>query len=84
MTLRLEGHQVLPLVQTPFDERNGIVSPDGRWLAYEANDTGTFEIYVRPLPDITRGRWQVSTTGGTQPLWARGGRSCSISRRTVR
>jgi serine/threonine-protein kinase len=63
-------NQVLPLVQTPFDEDNGTVSPDGRWLAYEANDSGTFEVYVRPFPDVTLGRWQVSTSGGTQPLWA--------------
>jgi serine/threonine-protein kinase len=75
MGLRLDGsHQVSPLVQTRFDERNGIVSPDGRWLAYEANETGTFEIYVRPFPNVTRGHWQVSTSGGTQPLWARSGR----------
>jgi len=74
MALRLDGtHQILPLVQTPFDERNGIVSPDGRWLAYEANDSGAFE-NVRPYPDVTRERWPVSTNGGTQPLWARGGR----------
>jgi serine/threonine-protein kinase len=72
MALPLDApRQVLPLVQTPFDERNGIVSPDGRWLAYEANDTGAFEIYVRPFPDVSRERWQVSTSGGTQPLWAR-------------
>ena len=75
MVLALDGpHQVLPLVQTPFDERNGIVSPDGRWLAYEANDTGRFEIYIRPFPDTTRGHWLASTNGGTQPLWARNGR----------
>ena len=49
------------------------MSPDGRWLSYEANDTGTFEIYVRPFPDVNAGHWQVSTTGGTQPLWAPGG-----------
>ena len=49
------------------------VSPDGRWLAYEANDSGRFEIYVRPFPDVTGGRWQVSTGGGTRPLWARNG-----------
>jgi serine/threonine-protein kinase len=67
-------HQVLPLVQTPFNERNGIVSPDGRWLAYEADDSGSFEIYVRPFPDVNRGHWQVSTSGGTQPLWGRSGR----------
>jgi Tol biopolymer transport system component len=74
MALRLEGaHQVVPLVQTPFDERNGAVSSNGRWLAYEANDTGAFEVYVRPFPDVSSGRWQVSTSGGVQPLWAPGG-----------
>jgi serine/threonine-protein kinase len=65
--------QAAPLVQTPSEERNGEVSPDGRWLAYEANDSGRFEIYVRPFPEVTRGRWQVSTGGGTRPLWARSG-----------
>jgi eukaryotic-like serine/threonine-protein kinase len=65
---------VTPLVQTPFSERNGEVSPDGRWLAYDANDSGGFEIYVRPFPDVTKGVSQVSTDGGTRPLWARNGR----------
>ena len=72
MQLRLDGtHAVTPLVQTPFNERNGEVSPDGRWLAYEANDSGRFNIYVRPFPDVSSGHWQVSTDGGTRPLWAR-------------
>ena len=72
MQLRLDGtHAVTPLVQTPFSERNGEVSPDGRWLAYEANDSGRFNIYVRPFPDVSSGHWQVSTDGGTRPLWAR-------------
>jgi serine/threonine-protein kinase len=70
MALRLGGpHQVLPLVQTRFNERNGMVSPDGRWLAYEADDSGAFEIHVRPYPDVNRGHWQISTSGGTQPVW---------------
>ena len=52
MEIELDGtRRVTPLVQSPFNERNGIVSPDGRWLAYEANDSGRFEIYVRPFPD---------------------------------
>jgi serine/threonine-protein kinase len=67
-------HTVTPLVHTPAAERNGIVSPDGRWLAYDANDSGSFEIYVRPYPDVTSGRWQVSTAGGERPLWSRDGR----------
>ena len=67
------SRRVTPLVQSPFDERNGSVSPDGRWLAYEANDSGRVEVYVRPFPDVNSGRWTVSTNGGTRPIWARSG-----------
>jgi serine/threonine-protein kinase len=67
------GHTVTPLVQSPSAERNGIVSPDGRWLAYEANYRGQFDIYVRPYPNVNDGSWQVSSGGGTQPLWSRNG-----------
>jgi serine/threonine-protein kinase len=75
MQVDLDGtNRVLPVVQTPFTERNASVSPDGRWLVYEANDSGRFEIYVRPFPDVNSGRWQVSSGGGTRPLWARDGR----------
>jgi serine/threonine-protein kinase len=66
-------HQVTGLVQSPFNETNGIVSPDGRWLAYDAGDSGKNEIYVRPYPDVNTGRWQISTGGGTRPLWSRNG-----------
>jgi serine/threonine-protein kinase len=64
---------VTPLVQSSFAERNGIISPDGRWLAYEANDSGRFEISVRPFPEVNTGHWQVSEAGGTRPVWARSG-----------
>ena len=75
LQLALDGtRRVTPLLQTKFDERNGIVSPDGRWLAYESNSSGTFEIYVRPFPNVGGGQWQVSTAGGRQPLWARSGK----------
>jgi Tol biopolymer transport system component len=66
-------HRVRPLVQSPFSERNGVVSSDGRWLAYEALESGRAEIYVRPYPDTTTGRWQVSSAGGTRPLWSQDG-----------
>ena len=66
--------RVEPLLETRFEERNGTVSPDGRWLTYESNSTGRFEIYVRPFPNVGGGQWQVSSTGGIQPLWARSGR----------
>ena len=59
------------LRQTPFIERNAEISPDGRWLAYESNESGQYEIYVRPFPNVNSGRSQPSTTGGTQPLWAK-------------
>jgi serine/threonine-protein kinase len=75
MALRVGGgHEVVPLVRTPFSERNGTVSPDGRWLAYEADDSGPFQIYVRPFPEVGNGHWQVSPSGGTQPLWSRNGK----------
>jgi serine/threonine-protein kinase len=74
MTLELDGtRRVAPLLQSRFAERNGTISPDGHWLAYEANDSGRFEIYVRPYPDVNRGLSLVSTNGGTQPIWARSG-----------
>jgi serine/threonine-protein kinase len=65
---------VTPLLATPFEEANGEVSPDGRWLAYESDESGQLEVFVRPFPDIDSGRWQVSTAGGSQPVWARNGR----------
>ena len=72
---RQHAPRVRPLIQTPFIERNGVVSPDGRWLAYESdNDSGRLEIYVRPFPDVKAGLWQISTDGGRRPLWAPGGR----------
>jgi len=75
LQLALDGtRRVTPLLQTRFDERNGIVSPDRRWLAYESNSSGSVEIYVRPFPNVGGGQWEVSTTGGTRPLWARSGK----------
>ncbi|MGH9256171.1 MAG: protein kinase domain-containing protein [Vicinamibacterales bacterium] len=65
--------RIQPLVQTQFNERNAEVSPDGRWLAYESNESGQFQIYVRPFPAVNGGRWQISTDGGTRPLWLRSG-----------
>jgi serine/threonine-protein kinase len=62
------------LMQTTFDERNGEVSPDGRWLAYQSNESGQFQIFVRPFPAVDTGRWQLSSAGGQQPEWARNGR----------
>jgi Tol biopolymer transport system component len=62
------------LVKTPFAEQNPHISPDGRWLAYQSDESGRIEVYVRPFPDVNHGRWQVSTQGGSRPLWGRDGR----------
>ena len=50
------------------------ISPDGRWMAYASDESGRFEIYVRPYPEVKGGKWQVSTSGGNWPLWPRDGR----------
>ena len=65
--------QSVRLFQTPFNEVNAEVSPDGRWLAFESDESGQREVHVRPFPDVGGGRWQVSTGGGSRPLWARNG-----------
>jgi eukaryotic-like serine/threonine-protein kinase len=62
-----------PVVQTSFDEIEGQFSPDGRWLAYASNESGHYEIYVRPFSDAG-GKWQISTAGGTQPRWRADGK----------
>ena len=75
MRLPLSGdRKAVPLMQTKFVERNGVVSPDGHWLAYESDSTGRLEVYVRPFPNATAGLSQVSTAGGTRPLWAQNGK----------
>jgi hypothetical protein len=61
-------------VAAEWDEKALALSPDGKWLAYEFNESGTDEVYVRPFPDTEAGKWQVSTNGGTAPVWAHSGR----------
>jgi len=64
-----------PLVaSTRFDERAPTLSPDGKWIAYQSDESGRDEIYVRPFPATDSGRWQVTTNGGEEPLWGRSGR----------
>jgi len=72
MALLLDGtKRVQLLIQTPAYERNGIVSPDSRWLAYESDTSGQFEVYVQPWPDVNASQpRRVSAAGGMKPLWA--------------
>jgi eukaryotic-like serine/threonine-protein kinase len=73
--LALDGtREITNLLQTSFSEMSAEVSPDGRWLAYQSNESGRPEVYVRPFPDVNAGRWQISNEGGTRPMWAHNGR----------
>jgi Tol biopolymer transport system component len=71
--LPMDGErQPRPFLQTPASEVDASFSPDGRWLAYASNESGRYEIYVQPFPS-SGGKWQISTEGGREPLWARNG-----------
>jgi Tol biopolymer transport system component len=63
-------------LRTPFNERDAAFSQDGRWIAYSSNESGRFEVYVRPFPGRASsgsGKWQISTGGGRSPIWSRNG-----------
>jgi hypothetical protein len=58
-------------LQTPAIERSAALSPDGHWLAYASNESGTYQIYVRAFPD-KGGKWQISNSGAMYPpMWSR-------------
>ena len=66
--------KVVPFAPTvEFNELRASFSPDGRWLAYQSDESGRPEIYVQPFPGPGR-KWQVSTDGGVFPIWAPDGR----------
>jgi len=66
------NHEAKPFLKTPFNEREGKISPDGRWIAYASDESGSDEVYVQALGGAG-GKWQISTEGGFAPLWARSG-----------
>jgi Tol biopolymer transport system component len=61
------------ILQTPANEYNARISPDGRWIAYESDESGRYEVYVTSFPRPGR-RWLVSVNGGKEPVWGRDGR----------
>ena len=72
--LSLEGERkARPFLQTPANEAGGVFSPDGRWIVYNSDESGQLEVYVQPFPG-PGGKWQVSTEGGDEAVWARTGR----------
>ncbi len=69
--LSMEGeHTSQPLFQSQFNERNAMISPDGHWIAYVSNESGRLQVYVRPFPNVEEGKWQISSDGGQDPVWA--------------
>ena len=71
--LRLDGDRMrTPLLSTKFNEMGATLSPDGRWLAYDSDESGRYEVYVSSYPDLAD-RVQLSTAGGVLPRWAASG-----------
>jgi hypothetical protein len=77
------GSEPWPFLQTAFNELHGRFSPDGRFVAYQSNESGRHEIYIRPFAppktpggaaDPGGGKWQVSVAGGQVPVWRADGR----------
>jgi len=72
--LSIDGdRKPFPVVQTNFDERDAQFSPDGKWVAYQSNESGRFEIYIQPLT-ASSAKVQVSTNGGAQVRWRHDGK----------
>jgi Tol biopolymer transport system component len=80
-TLGVAG-KPFPVAQSKFDEREGQFSPDGRFVAYQSDESGRFEIYVQDFP-VAANRMLVSNNGGTQVRWRRDGSDCFTWRRMV-
>ena len=73
--LTVEGDRTVEmLLETEFEEEMPALSPDGRWIAYQSNESGRSEIYVQPFPNVDDGKWQVSTNIGFDPVWSPDGR----------
>ena len=62
-----------PLVQTAGTDGFAVVSPSGRWVAYQSDDSGRMEVYVSPFPDVGGNKRLVSIGGGLSPVWAQSG-----------
>jgi len=80
MILPLMGEQkAYSLLNAPYANSGGQVSPDGRWIAFVSGQSGRNEVCVSSFPEV-RGTWSVSTTGGRTPRWQRDGRTLFYAR----
>jgi len=64
------SHALEPLLKGEGNEFSVRISPNGKWIAYVSDESGQFEVYVCPFPDVNTGKWQVSTSGGESPIWS--------------
>jgi Tol biopolymer transport system component len=72
--LPLEGDRTpKPFLQDDFEKLSAKFSPDGKWVAYSSDESGQTQVYVRPFP-VPGGKYQVSSAGGSQPVWRRDGK----------
>ena len=71
--LSVEEGSIEPFLSTQFIEYGPVYSPDGKWIVYGSNESGSWEAYVRPA-DGSRGKWQVSSGGATYPVWSGDGK----------
>jgi hypothetical protein len=69
----VSDRKVTSFLSTPFAETRSQFSPDGRWMAYVSDESGKQEVYLQPVPGPA-GKWQISTAGGTHPVWSRNGK----------
>ena len=69
----VDDAEARPILDGDFDEFDGMLSPDGRWLAFTSNESDRTDVYVQAFPESS-GRWMISTGGGNQPRWRRDGR----------
>jgi Tol biopolymer transport system component len=65
--------RVQTLFQAPGVERNPAIAPSGRFIAYDSDESGATEVYVRPFPNVGSRKWRISTEGGEGPRWTRAG-----------
>ena len=75
--------RVQMVIRSTFNEWVPALAPNGRWIAYQSDESGQPEVYVQSFPDDSGGRWQVSTNGGYDPVWSPDGRRLFFTANTV-
>lgn len=70
----LRPDDIRPLLHTRFNELNAQISPGGRWIVYQSDESGRYQVYVRPFPDVEDDRWLISPDEGRTPVWSRDSR----------